>query len=95
MFGTTEAYLIEDGRLTAPLAPQNLIGNAIEMLGNVTMLGSDVFISDGIWTSGKQEPNGCAHREQSIVTRCRKPCRCLSCRRPLPAVSASMAKAEA
>jgi TldD protein len=57
IFGTTESYLIEDGRLTAPLAPQNIMGNAIEMLGNVTMLGSDVSISDGIWTSGKHEQN--------------------------------------
>ncbi|MDI1477476.1 TldD/PmbA family protein [Polyangium sp. y55x31] len=55
VFGTTESYLIEDGRVTAPLAPQNILGNAIEMLGNVTMLGSDVFISDGIWTSGKHD----------------------------------------
>ncbi|TKD09156.1 TldD/PmbA family protein [Polyangium fumosum] len=53
VFGMTESYLIEDGTVTAPLAPQNILGNVIEMLGNVTMLGSDVFLSDGIWTSGK------------------------------------------
>ena len=32
MFGTTEAYLIEDGRITEPLRDANLIGNGPEVL---------------------------------------------------------------
>ena len=50
---TTESYLIEDGKLTAPLKGVNLIGNGPEVLRRVTMLGHDVATSDGIWTCGK------------------------------------------
>ncbi len=53
VFSLTESYLIEDGRLTAPLKGVNLIGNGPETLRGVTMLGNDVKVSDGIWTCGK------------------------------------------
>ena len=53
VFNLTESYLIEDGKLTAPLKGVNLIGNGPETLSDVTMLGNDVEISDGIWTCGK------------------------------------------
>ncbi|MCA9631885.1 MAG: metalloprotease TldD [Myxococcales bacterium] len=53
VFSLTESYLIEDGKLTAPLKGVNLIGNGPETLGQVSMLGNDVEISDGIWTCGK------------------------------------------
>lgn len=53
VFSLTESYLIEDGRITAPLKGVNLIGNGPETLRQVTMLGSDVGVSDGIWTCGK------------------------------------------
>ncbi len=53
VFGLTEAYLIEDGKITAPLKDVNLIGNGPDALGKVTMLGNDLEISDGIWTCGK------------------------------------------
>jgi TldD protein len=53
VFGLTEAYLIEDGKITAPLKDVNLIGNGPDALGKVTMLGTDLQISDGIWTCGK------------------------------------------
>jgi TldD protein len=53
VFSLTESYLIEDGRLTAPLKGVNLIGNGPETLRDVTMLGHDVGVSDGIWTCGK------------------------------------------
>ena len=53
VFSLTESYLIEDGKLTAPLKGVNLIGNGPETLREVTMLGNDVEISDGIWTCGK------------------------------------------
>lgn len=53
VFSLTESYLIEDGRLTAPLKGVNLIGNGPDVLRHVTMLGSDVMTSDGIWTCGK------------------------------------------
>lgn len=53
VFSLTESYLIEDGRITAPLKGVNLIGNGPETLRHVSMLGNDVAISDGIWTCGK------------------------------------------
>jgi TldD protein len=53
VFSLTESYLIEDGRLSAPLKGANLIGNGPETLGGVTMLGHDLTISDGNWTCGK------------------------------------------
>ncbi|MCE9573695.1 MAG: metalloprotease TldD [Deltaproteobacteria bacterium] len=53
VFSLTESYLIEDGKLTAPLKGVNLIGNGPEVLRRVDMLGSDYELSDGIWTCGK------------------------------------------
>jgi len=53
VFSLTESYLIEDGKLTAPLKGVNLIGNGPEVLRRVTMLGNDFELSDGIWTCGK------------------------------------------
>ncbi|MBX3125505.1 MAG: metalloprotease TldD [Polyangiaceae bacterium] len=53
VFNLTESYLVEDGKITAPLKGVNLIGNGPETLADVSMLGSDVEISDGIWTCGK------------------------------------------
>jgi TldD protein len=53
VFSLTESYLIEDGKITAPLKGVNLIGNGPEVLGRVDMLGADLEISDGIWTCGK------------------------------------------
>ncbi len=53
VFSLTESYLIEDGKLTAPLKGVNLIGNGPEALKTVDMLGADVELSDGIWTCGK------------------------------------------
>jgi TldD protein len=53
VFSLTESYLIEDGKLTAPLKGVNLIGNGPEVLRQVTMLGSDFQLSDGTWTCGK------------------------------------------
>lgn len=41
VFGMTEAYLIEDGRITAPLRDANLIGNGPEVLRNIDALGND------------------------------------------------------
>jgi TldD protein len=53
VFSLTESYLIEDGKLTAPLKGVNLIGNGPEALGRVDALGADVEVSDGMWTCGK------------------------------------------
>ncbi|MGZ3421266.1 MAG: TldD/PmbA family protein [Polyangiales bacterium] len=53
VFSLTESYLIEDGKITAPLKGVNLIGNGPDVLRKVSMLGNDVELSDGIWTCGK------------------------------------------
>ncbi|HEY6459825.1 MAG TPA: metallopeptidase TldD-related protein [Polyangiaceae bacterium] len=53
VFSLTEGYLVEDGKITAPLKGVNLIGNGPEVLRKVSMLGDDVEVSDGIWTCGK------------------------------------------
>jgi TldD protein len=53
VFSLTEGYLIEDGRITAPLKGVNLIGNGPDAMRKVVMLGSDFEVSDGIWTCGK------------------------------------------
>jgi len=41
VFGMTEAYLIEDGRLTEPLRDGNLIGNGPDVLRNIDVIGDD------------------------------------------------------
>ncbi len=53
VFSLTESYLIEDGKLTAPLKGVNLIGNGPDVLRKVTMVGHDFKLSDGTWTCGK------------------------------------------
>lgn len=53
VFSLSESYLIEDGKLTAPLKGVNLIGNGPDVLRRVDMLGSDYALSDGMWTCGK------------------------------------------
>src|SRR5580765_3209742 len=53
VFSLTESYLIEDGKVTAPLKGVNLIGNGPDVLRKVTMLGNDFKLSDGTWTCGK------------------------------------------
>jgi TldD protein len=51
-FGTTEAYLIEDGQLTEPLRDTNLIGNGPEVLRQIDVVGND-FSMGSPGTCGK------------------------------------------
>ncbi|HET9692549.1 MAG TPA: TldD/PmbA family protein [Acidimicrobiales bacterium] len=53
VFGMTEAYLIEDGRLTEPLRDANLIGNGPQVLMDIDAVGND-FAMGGPGTCGKQ-----------------------------------------
>ncbi len=53
VFGMTEAYLIEDGRITEPLRDANLIGNGPEVLRNIDAVGTD-FAMGPPGTCGKQ-----------------------------------------
>ncbi len=52
VFGMSEAYLIEDGRITDPLREGNLIGNGPEVLLGIDLLGDD-FAMGGPGTCGK------------------------------------------
>jgi TldD protein len=54
VFSLTEGYLIEKGKITAPLKGVNLIGNGPAALGTVSMVGADFKLSDGMWTCGKE-----------------------------------------
>lgn len=54
VFSVTEAYMIEDGHVTAPVRNVTLIGNGPDTLSKVTMVGSDLQLSDGRWTCGKE-----------------------------------------
>ncbi|HEX6136683.1 MAG TPA: metallopeptidase TldD-related protein [Casimicrobiaceae bacterium] len=53
VFSVTEGYMIEGGRITAPIRNVNLIGNGPDVLRKVTAVGSDFALSDGRWTCGK------------------------------------------
>ena len=53
VFGMIEAYLIEDGRITAPLRDANLIGNGPEVLKAIDVVGND-FAMGWPGTCGKQ-----------------------------------------
>lgn len=53
VFQVVESYLIEDGKLTAPLKDVVIIGNGPDALGKVAMVGNDLVHSDGRWTCGK------------------------------------------
>ncbi len=52
VFGMTEAYLIENGRITAPIREGNLIGNGPEVLTRIDALGND-FAMGSPGTCGK------------------------------------------
>ncbi len=53
VFSATEAYLIEDGRVTAPVKGATLIGNGPETMQRVTMIGHDLALDDGVGVCGK------------------------------------------
>jgi TldD protein len=53
VFGMTEAYLIEDGRLTEPLRDANLIGNGPQVLKDIDVVAND-FAMGWPGTCGKQ-----------------------------------------
>ncbi len=53
VFSASEAYLIEDGRVTAPVKGATLIGNGPDALTKVTMVGNDLQLDPGIGTCGK------------------------------------------
>jgi TldD protein len=53
VFSTSEAYLIEDGKVTAPVRGATLIGNGPDVLTRVSMVGNDLQLDEGVGTCGK------------------------------------------
>jgi TldD protein len=54
VFSASEAYLIKNGKLGAPLKGATLIGDGPDVLTRVTMVGNDLKLDDGIGTCGKE-----------------------------------------
>ena len=53
VFSASEAYMIEDGKITAPVKGATLIGNGPEALKRVEMIGTDMALDPGVGTCGK------------------------------------------
>jgi TldD protein len=53
VFSASEAYLIEDGKVTSPVKGATLIGNGPDALTKVAMIGNDLALDPGIGTCGK------------------------------------------
>ncbi|MDG3084778.1 metalloprotease TldD [Vibrio hannami] len=53
VFSTSEAYLIEDGKVTRPVKGATLIGSGIEAMQQVSMVGNDLSIDRGVGVCGK------------------------------------------
>ena len=63
-FFVKSGYLIENGRLTAPIKDLNIIGNGPQALADIVAVGNDLKIDNGTWTCGK---------EQSVAVSCGMP----------------------
>ena len=53
VFSASEAYLIEDGKVTAPVKGATLIGNGPVSLTKVTAVANDLALDEGVGTCGK------------------------------------------
>ena len=53
VFSASEAYLIEDGKVTRPVKGATLIGNGPDVLTRVSMVGHDLKLDEGVGTCGK------------------------------------------
>lgn len=54
VFSASEAYLIEDGKVTRPVKGATLIGNGPEVLQRIALVGNDLKLDDGVGTCGKE-----------------------------------------
>src|SRR5262245_42938076 len=53
VFSASEAYMIEDGKITAPVRGATLIGNGPDVLTKVTAVGNDLELDRGVGTCQK------------------------------------------
>ncbi len=63
-FFVKSGFMIENGRLTAPVKDINIIGNGPQALADIVAVGNDLKIDNGTWTCGK---------EQSVPVSCGMP----------------------
>jgi TldD protein len=54
VFSASEAYLIEDGKVTTPVKGATLVGNGPEILTRVSMIGNDLRLDEGVGVCGKE-----------------------------------------
>ncbi|MGR8948621.1 MAG: metalloprotease TldD [Gammaproteobacteria bacterium] len=54
VFSASEAYLIENGKITQPVKGATLIGNGPDVLTRVSMVGNNLALDNGVGTCGKQ-----------------------------------------
>jgi TldD protein len=53
VFSTSEAYLIENGKISTPIKGATLIGNGPEVMQRISMIGSDMQLDKGVGVCGK------------------------------------------
>src|SRR5690554_931392 len=54
VFSASEAYLVEDRKITAPVKGATLIGNGPEVMGRISMIGHDLELDSGIGVCGEE-----------------------------------------
>ncbi|WP_437608495.1 metalloprotease TldD [Erwinia sp. V71] len=54
VFSTSEAYLIEKGKVTKPVKGATLIGSGIEAMQQISMVGNDLALDKGVGVCGKE-----------------------------------------
>ena len=57
VFSTSEAYLLQRGKVTRPLKGVTLVGNGPQVLHRITMVGNDLEFDNGVGTCGKNGQN--------------------------------------
>jgi TldD protein len=68
VFGTTMAYLIEDGVITEPLRDANLIGNGPQILGRIDAVATDFSMTPGTCgKDGQSVPVGCGQATMRLT----------------------------
>lgn len=53
VFSATEAYLIENGKITAPIRGATLVGSGPEVMNRISMVGNDLDLDGGVGVCGK------------------------------------------
>ncbi len=54
VFSASEAYLIENGKVTTPVKGATLIGNGPEAMNRISMVGNDLQLDTGVGVCGKE-----------------------------------------